>query len=75
MKLLKESFKLNDLQYILLKRNDVVALYGIGGNYTDDVKSYEVDIIYIRKDKYADEREHIPSNELFGRDRSRWFLT
>ena len=53
MKTLKESFRLNGLQYTLLKRNEVVALYGIGGTYTDKILHYEVDIIYTRKDKYG----------------------
>ena len=72
MQELKESFKLNGLPYTLLKRNDVVALYGIGGTYTDKILHYEVDIIYHRKDKYG-EREHIAKNSDFGRDRSRSF--
>ena len=72
MKTLKTSFRLNGLPYTLLKRNDVVALYGIGGNYTDEIRHYEVDIIYIRKDKYGI-REHIADNDTFGRDRSRCF--
>ena len=72
MKKLKESFRLNGLPYTLLKRNDVVALYGIGGTYTDEILHYEVDIIYIRKDKFG-EREHIANNENFGIDRSRCF--
>jgi hypothetical protein len=42
MKLLKESFKLNGLQYTQLKRNDVVALYGISGTYTDEILHWEV---------------------------------
>ena len=42
MKKLKESFKLNGLPYTLLKRNEVVALYGIGGTYTDKILHYEV---------------------------------
>ena len=70
MKTLKKSFRLNGLPYTLLKRNDVVALYGIGGDYTDEILHYEVDIIYTRKDKYG-EREPIADNENFGRDRSR----
>ena len=72
MKQLKESFRLNGLPYTLLKRNDVVALYGIGGEYTDKIRHWEVDIIYIRKDQYG-EREHIANNENFGIDRSRCF--
>jgi hypothetical protein len=53
IKLLEESFRLNSLQYTLLKRNDVVALYGIGGTYTDKPINYEVDKIYIRTDKFG----------------------
>lgn len=72
MKVLKEKFRLKGLPYILLKRNEVVALYGIGGTYTEDVYLFEVCKIYIRNDKYGI-REVIPSNERFGRDRSRSF--
>ena len=72
MKNLQESFKLNGLQYKLIKRNEYVALYGIGGEYTDKVLHYEVSIIYIRKDKYG-ERESIATNGVFGRDRSKCF--
>jgi hypothetical protein len=72
MKTLKEKFWMNGLPYTLLKRNDVVALYGIGGSYTDEILHYEVDVIYVRKDRYG-EREHIAKNDDFGRDRSRCF--
>ena len=72
MKTLKTQFRLNDLPYTLLKRNEVVALYGIGGTYTDEILHWEVSKIYIRKDKYG-EREHIAKNDDFGRDRSRCF--
>jgi hypothetical protein len=72
MKILKTQFRMNGLPYTLLKRNEVVALYGIGGTYSDEINHWKVDIIYIRKDKYG-ERESIPSNEQFGRDRSRCF--
>jgi hypothetical protein len=72
MKILKTHFRLNDLPYTLLKRNEKVALYGIGGEFKDTILHWEVDIIYIRKDKYG-EREAIPSNGQFGRDRSRCF--
>ena len=74
MKKLKESFSLNGLPYTLLKRNDFIALYGIGGSYTDKILHYEVDIIYHRKDKYG-VREHIAKNDDFGRDRSRCFTS
>ena len=72
MKTLKTHFRMNGLPYTLLKRNEVVALYGIGGTYTDEILHYEVDIIYIRKDKYG-EREAIAKNDDFGRDRCRCF--
>lgn len=72
MKTLKEKFRMNGLPYTLLKRNDVVALYGLGGSYTDEILHYEVDVIYVRKDRYG-EREHIAKNDDFGRDRSRCF--
>ena len=73
MKTLKTKFRMNELPYTLMKRNEVVALYGIGGTYTDEILHYEVDIIYIRNDKYG-EREHIADNENFGRDRSKCFM-
>jgi hypothetical protein len=72
MKKLKESFRRNGLLYTLIIRNEYVALYGIGGEYTDKPISYEVDIIYIRKDQYG-ERERIAANSDFGIDRSRCF--
>jgi len=72
MKTLKTSFRLNGLPYTLLKRNEVVALYGIGGTFTDKILHWEVCKIYIRKDQYG-EREVIPTNEKFGRDPSRCF--
>jgi hypothetical protein len=72
MNTLKEMFRLNGLPYTLLKRNEVVALYGIGGEYADEILHYEVDVIYIRKDKCG-EREAISKNDDFGRDRSRCF--
>jgi hypothetical protein len=64
---------MNGLPYTLLKRNDLVALFGIGGTYTDEMLHWEVDIIYIRKDKYGI-RERIAKNDDFGRDRSRCFM-
>jgi len=72
MKQLKTSFRLNGLPYTLLKRNEVVALYGIRGTYTNEILHYEVCKIYIRNDKYWI-RESISSNEKFGRDPSRCF--
>jgi len=72
MKTLKSSFRLNGLPYTLLKRNEVVALYGIGGTYTDKILHWEVCKIYFGKDQFG-EREAIPTNEKFGRDPSRCF--
>jgi hypothetical protein len=72
MKTLNTQFRMNELPYTLLKRNEVVALYGIGGTFTDEILHYEADIIYIRNDKYG-EMEHIAKNDDFGRDRSRCF--
>jgi hypothetical protein len=46
MKSLKENFRLNDLPYTLLKRNDKVALYGIGGEFTDKILHWEVEYTY-----------------------------
>jgi len=63
---------MNGLPYTLLKRNEAVAVYALGGTYTDEVLHYEVDIIYTRKDKYG-ERQAIAKNDDFGRDRSRCF--
>jgi hypothetical protein len=74
MKTLKTQFRMNGLPYTLLKRNDKVPLYGIGGYYSDKIRHWEVDKIYIRKDKYG-EREAIATNEQFGRDRSRCFMS
>jgi hypothetical protein len=72
MKTLRAKFRLNGLPYTLLKRNDVVGLYGIGGTNNEKISHYEVDVIYIRKDKYG-EREHVAKNDDFGRDRSRCY--
>jgi hypothetical protein len=73
MNTLETQFRMNGLPYTLIKRNDKVALYGIGGTYANENLHWEVEIIYIRKDKYG-EREHIAKNDDFGRDRSRCFM-
>ena len=65
MKKLEESFKLNGLQYTLIKRNEHVALFGIGGTYTDMILSFEVARIKIRKDEPGI-REHVAANCDFG---------
>jgi hypothetical protein len=76
MKTLKETFRKNGLLYQLIKRNEVVALYGIGGTYTDKILHYEVCKIHLRKVHTINgivipESESLPSNEEFGRDKSR----
>jgi hypothetical protein len=73
MKTLKTQFRMNGLPYTLIKRNDKVALYGFGGEFTDKILHWEVSKIYIRKDKYGI-RESLPTNEKFGRDLSRCFM-
>jgi hypothetical protein len=73
MEKLKTQFRMNGLPYTLIKRNDKVELYGIGGEFTYKILHWEVDIIYIRRDKYG-EREHIAKNDDFGSDRSRYFM-
>ena len=62
MNTLKMQFNMNGLPYTLIKRNDKVALYGIGGTYTNEILHWEVSKIYIRKDKYGI-RESLPTNE------------
>jgi hypothetical protein len=50
---LKIQFRKNELLYTLITRNDNVALYVIGGHYTDQIIHYEVDKIYIRNDNFG----------------------
>jgi hypothetical protein len=47
IKELETNFSLNDLPYTLIKRYNNVALYGIGGEFTDKILHWEVDFIYI----------------------------
>jgi len=73
---LKDKFNKNGLPYFLIKRNEVVALYGIAGEYDKKtIRHYEVSKIYIQKAQFwhgknIPETEHIPSNEQFGNDKS-----
>ncbi len=69
MEKIKDKFRKNSLLYRLIKRNDLVALYGLGGTFTDKILHYEVCRIRIRNDKYGF-REALPSNEQFGREGS-----
>lgn len=70
MNILKREFTKNGLPYTLLKRNDVVALYGVGGTYTNEILHYEVCELHFKDDKFG-RRFALPSNEQFGRDKSR----
>ena len=72
MKTLKTQFRMNGIPCTLIKRIDKVALYGIGDDFTDEIRHWEVDIIYIRKDKYG-EREHIAKNDDFGQRSKQMF--
>ena len=69
MKTLKNQFNKNGLRYYLIQRNEVVAMYGISGTFTDNILHYEVCRIHIRNDQYG-HREVLPSNEQFGKDGS-----
>lgn len=66
---IKNMFRKNGLPYLLIKRNGLVALYGVGGTFIDKILHYEVCRIHNRNDKYGF-REALPSNEQFGRDGS-----
>lgn len=66
---IKNMFRKNGLPYLLIKRNDLVALYGVAGTFTDKILHYEVCRIRFRNDKYGF-REALPSNEQFGREGS-----
>lgn len=50
MKELENCFRHDGLLYTLIKQNEKVALFGIGGTYTDKILSWEVCKIQIRKD-------------------------
>lgn len=76
MRTLPESFRKNELPYTLLKRNDVVALYGVGGTYTGKILHYEVCEIHHQRGRVFrgvvwEAGESLPSDEQFGRDGSR----
>lgn len=76
MRQLQEQFRKNGLPYTLIKRNDVVALYGVGGTFTDKILHYEVCQIHqqherVFKGVQFEAGEALPSNEQFGRDGSR----
>ena len=72
---LKTEFRKNGLSYTLVHRNNVVALYGVGGVFTDKILHYEV--CKIKKvpagemfGKTYPAHETIPGNEEFGREGS-----
>ena len=75
MKTLRQSFVKNELPYTLIIRNDKVAMYGIGGTYTDKILHYEVCRICFNHggafgDAIIEPSETIPSNEKFGTEGS-----
>lgn len=72
MKKIKDNFSKNGLKYILLERAEKAVLFGIKGEYTDKIITYEVDRIYKRKANsfISYDREFIPSNLIFGKDGS-----
>lgn len=75
METLRETFKKHELTYTLLKRNDVVALYGVSGTYTPDTLHFEVCRIKQTKEttikgQMIAARETIPSDEQFGKEGS-----
>lgn len=71
----KSEFRKNGLPYTLLKRNEVVALFGVGGTFTKKILHHEVCRIKIVPagemfGKTYPAHETLPSNEMFGRDGS-----
>lgn len=75
IKKLPETFNKNGLPYTLIKRNDLVALFGIGGEYYPEHKHWEIVRIYRIPERKPFRRiipahERISSNEQFGKDGS-----
>ena len=68
MEKLKENYRRTELTYKLLRRNDMLCIYGISGTYTNSIIHYVVMLIRIRLDKYRN-REAIPSDEEFGKSK------
>ncbi len=72
---LKSEFRKNGLPYSLIKRNDIVALFGVGGTFTEKILHYEICRIKTTPagemfGKTYPAHETIPGNEQFGRDGS-----
>ena len=72
---LKTEFRKNGLSYTQIKRNNVVALYGVSGTFTDKILHFEV--CKIKKvpagemfGKTYPEHETIAGNEMFGKEGS-----
>jgi hypothetical protein len=80
MKQLKTRFRDgDDILHIQLKRNEVVTLYGMGGEFTDKILHWYVAIIYHRRHRFKEEDksivwESLPTPEQFGWDLSRSFV-
>ena len=73
MRKIKEHFKHHGVHYTLLKRDGKIALFGVGSKTSSAIRHWEIAILYRRKDKYGD-REALPTDSQFGRDRSRYFM-
>jgi hypothetical protein len=76
MRQLPGQFRKNELPYTLIKRNEVVALYGVGGTYTDKILHHEVCEIHYHQEREVFGRileagEALASDEKFGKDGSR----
>jgi hypothetical protein len=68
MKTLKTHFRMNGLPYTLLKRNEVVELYGIGGTYTDKILHCKKcsDLLWAEDAKEVDQiNDHYSENEKY----------
>jgi hypothetical protein len=73
------QFSKNGLPYRLVLRNEVVAMFGVGGIYYPDNFHYEVVKIYrvperVLFGKLRPACEALPSNEQFGLDGSKCFV-
>lgn len=73
---LPEQFSKNGLPYKMIQRNEVVAMFGVGGIYYPDKFHYEVVRIFqvpekVLFGKTMPAHEAIPGNEQFGREGSK----
>lgn len=77
MEKIKEvSFRKNGLPYTFIMRGEVAVIFGVGGTFTDKILHYEVCEIHERQvcvfhGVSFPHSEVLPSNEQFGKDKSR----